>query len=125
MIFLPENLPCFYQIFFLIGVLFSLNKLYEFLCFLRRIYKPRVFILNKYGPYSYALITGGSDGIGKAFAFSLANQGFNLVLVARNLEKLESVKTEILQKSSISIKDLIYYFIFFLRPQSSNKNSGF
>lgn len=47
----------------------------------------------------FALITGGSDGIGKASA--LAKQGFNLIIVARNLEKLELVKNEILQKCDI------------------------
>ncbi|XP_027095356.1 very-long-chain 3-oxoacyl-CoA reductase-like protein At1g24470 [Coffea arabica] len=49
--------------------------------------------LTFYG--SWALITGSTDGIGKAFAFDLAKKGLNLVLVSRNLEKLKQVSTEI------------------------------
>ncbi|XVE92266.1 hypothetical protein REPUB_Repub01dG0081800 [Reevesia pubescens] len=49
--------------------------------------------LNKYG--SWALITGATDGIGKAFATQLARQGLNLILVSRNSNKLKTVSTEI------------------------------
>jgi 17beta-estradiol 17-dehydrogenase / very-long-chain 3-oxoacyl-CoA reductase len=34
------------------------------------------------------LITGASDGIGKEFAFNMAKKGFNLIIIARNGEKL-------------------------------------
>lgn len=43
---------------------------------------------EKYGPY--ALVAGGSDGLGFAFAESLAQRGLNLVLIARQKERLES-----------------------------------
>lgn len=49
--------------------------------------------LNNYG--SWALITGATDGIGKAFANQLARQGLNLILVSRNLNKLKTVSAEI------------------------------
>ncbi|GKD08695.1 very-long-chain 3-oxoacyl-CoA reductase-like protein [Tanacetum coccineum] len=49
--------------------------------------------LKNYG--SWALITGATDGIGKAFAFQLAQKGLDLILVSRNLAKLEQVSTEI------------------------------
>ncbi|XP_022775617.1 very-long-chain 3-oxoacyl-CoA reductase-like protein At1g24470 [Durio zibethinus] len=49
--------------------------------------------LNKYG--SWALVTGATDGIGKAFACQLARQGLNLILVSRNSNKLKTVSTEI------------------------------
>jgi len=42
------------------------------------------------------LVTGGSDGIGKAYAKELALEGFNVILIARNAAKLLSVKDEIL-----------------------------
>ncbi|XP_052205756.1 very-long-chain 3-oxoacyl-CoA reductase-like protein At1g24470 [Diospyros lotus] len=49
--------------------------------------------LRNYG--SWALITGATDGIGKAFAFQLAQQGLNLVLVSRSYHKLRYVAAEI------------------------------
>lgn len=46
----------------------------------------------KYG--NKALVTGGSSGIGKAFALELAKQG-EPILVARNKEKLSALAQEI------------------------------
>ena len=42
-----------------------------------------------------ALITGASRGLGRAMALALAADGARLALVARDAEKLDSVKTEI------------------------------
>ncbi|KAG6764676.1 hypothetical protein POTOM_032157 [Populus tomentosa] len=49
--------------------------------------------LRDYG--SWALITGATDGIGKAFAHQLAQKDPNLILVGRNPTKLETVSREI------------------------------
>jgi len=49
--------------------------------------------LDKYGPW--ALVTGASDGIGRAFAASVAEAGLNVVLVARRAEALERFADEL------------------------------
>lgn len=41
------------------------------------------------------MVTGATDGIGKAFAYQLAQKGLNLILVSRNSAKLKSVSKEI------------------------------
>ncbi len=41
-----------------------------------------------------ALITGASEGIGRALSLEFANAGYNLVLVARNRDRLTSLATE-------------------------------
>ena len=50
---------------------------------------------ERYGVGSWAVITGSSDGIGKAAAKHLAAQGFNIVLIARDLAKLNLVAKEL------------------------------
>lgn len=57
---------------------------------------------NQYGPW--ALITGASSGIGKAFSVHLAAQGFNLVLVARREEVLALLADELTRVHQISVK---------------------
>ncbi len=44
---------------------------------------------QKYGPW--ALIAGGSEGLGAAFAAQLAERGLNLILVARGAETLRAL----------------------------------
>ena len=46
------------------------------------------------------LITGASSGIGAAIAMEFAQEGSNLILVARNLEKLQEVKKNILSATN-------------------------
>jgi len=50
-----------------------------------------------------AVITGPTSGIGKAFALELANQGYNLVLIARNKTKLQELIWELTVKFNIEI----------------------
>lgn len=45
----------------------------------------------------WALVTGSTDGIGKAYAFALAKKGLNIVLVSRSPPKLKHVATELEQ----------------------------
>jgi len=68
-------------------------------------------LISRYGVDSWALVTGGSDGIGKEFAVQLARRGFNIILVARNEEKLSAVRTEITTKfPNISVRIVIADF---------------
>lgn len=53
---------------------------------------------------NFALITGASSGIGKAYAFQLAEQNKNLILIARRLPKLEEIKNELESKHKIEVK---------------------
>ncbi|NXO64755.1 HSDL1 protein, partial [Phainopepla nitens] len=50
-------------------------------------------LIKKYG--KWAVVTGSTDGIGKAYAEELAKRGVNIILVSRNKEKLEAVSRSI------------------------------
>ncbi|CAG9335471.1 unnamed protein product [Blepharisma stoltei] len=100
--------------------------LYAVICWILRIsYCARALTSNTdlslYGRGSWALVTGSSDGIGFGFAEYLASQGFNIILIARNQEKLEKsaqsleekypIKTRIFSKDfSLASKSPIDFF---------------
>jgi 17beta-estradiol 17-dehydrogenase / very-long-chain 3-oxoacyl-CoA reductase len=54
----------------------------------------------RFGEGSYAVVTGASDGMGKEFAIQLARRGFNVVIISRTKEKLESVAAQIKKERS-------------------------
>lgn len=53
-----------------------------------------------------AMITGASSGIGREMAIYLSELGYDLILVARNKEKLESIQDEIKTKVKFVVIDL-------------------
>lgn len=55
-------------------------------------------LLNTYGPY--AVVTGASDGIGRAIALHLASEGFGLAIVARRKQSLDELALEIGKRSN-------------------------
>lgn len=52
---------------------------------------------------SYAIVTGASGGIGFELAKLLAKDNYNLILIARNIEKLNEIKAELENEFSISV----------------------
>ncbi|CAI8013413.1 Inactive hydroxysteroid dehydrogenase-like protein 1 [Geodia barretti] len=84
-----------------VGVVYLLKTVCSTLCFLCPFIKAYVLAplgifrpnLKKYGPW--AVVTGASEGIGRAYAIQLAKRGLNVVIMSRSREKLEKVADEI------------------------------
>lgn len=58
----------------------------------------------RYGPW--ALITGGSDGLGAAFAEEIARRGVNLVLVARRQGPLDQVAAKMRETHGVEVRTI-------------------
>ncbi|KAK9276425.1 hypothetical protein L1049_005958 [Liquidambar formosana] len=69
--------------------------------------------LKDYG--SWAVVTGSTDGIGKALAFELASKGLHLVLIGRNPSKLEVTSNEVRKRygEQVEIKNIVIDFAKF------------
>src|SRR5271165_3175445 len=60
-----------------------------------------------YMPKPICLITGATDGVGKATAIELAKKGFTVVLAARSAAKAEALKQEIAKVAGNTDADYI------------------
>lgn len=56
----------------------------------------------------YALVAGGSKGIGYAIAEALAKRNYNLVLIARHWDSLQTAKNKLEQTYGIHVEVLVY-----------------
>lgn len=57
-----------------------------------------------------SVVTGATDGIGRAYAVELAARGFNLVLISRTAEKLERTAAEIRVEHPVKIETIAFDF---------------
>jgi short-subunit dehydrogenase len=57
---------------------------------------------ERYGPW--AVIAGGSEGVGECFARRLAQAGINLVLLARRIEPLQDTARRIQRESGVQVR---------------------
>ena len=61
----------------------------------------RASFQNRYGPY--ALVAGGSEGLGAAYAEAIARRGVNLVLLARREEQLSATAARVRQAHGVDV----------------------
>ncbi|CAG9332704.1 unnamed protein product [Blepharisma stoltei] len=115
-------------LFFIIGIGMIIKVLLNFCHSLTILFAKTDF--SEYGYNSWALVTGASDGLGLAISEFLASQGFNIILIGRNQEKLTKVSGQLKEKYPIQIKIIVKDFsvssanpqTFFLDIKEQTKN---
>ncbi|KAI6695569.1 hypothetical protein NL676_023279 [Syzygium grande] len=94
----------------MLGFISLVKNLFAFGRWLHAAFLRKPKDLRDYG--SWAVITGATDGIGKALVFKLASTGLNLILVGRNPGKLKATSSELRERygTTIEVKTLIADF---------------
>ncbi|CAL8085001.1 unnamed protein product [Calicophoron daubneyi] len=83
------------------------NIVLPFLWILSKYTVGRKFLSKRCGlrkSGEWAIVTGATDGIGKAYAYELAKDGLNIVLISRNPEKLRAVSDDISSRYGVRTK---------------------
>jgi 17beta-estradiol 17-dehydrogenase / very-long-chain 3-oxoacyl-CoA reductase len=92
-------------IWHIVAVIGALKILYNLLPWLYQKLFCSINLQNyKHG---YVLVTGASDGIGKAIAQEFLKKDFKVILLSRSLEKLQSVKKELISLHPNSTIEII------------------
>lgn len=98
----PPVPPLWFVVLLAVGLLAVVASATTFLAWLYRAFlRPGRDLGQRYG--AWAVVTGATDGIGRALALELARHGLHLVLVGRNPAKLSRVGREV-QKAAPSCK---------------------
>ena len=104
------------KIIFLIPALLYVIIVYSRSGFPEKVFNPESYSflnINHSLPDSpYALVAGGSKGIGYAIAEALAKRGYNLILIARHLDSLVSAKRELESIYGVHVEIIPYDLSF-------------
>jgi 17beta-estradiol 17-dehydrogenase / very-long-chain 3-oxoacyl-CoA reductase len=98
-----------FDLLFKILLIYTVFKLVYF--YYKVTFRKRLDLLNRYGKDSWVLVTGATDGIGKAYCEEFASMGFNIVLASRNHSKLQKVAKELRTAYNIQTHTITYDFL--------------
>ena len=92
------------------GVFIVVKELFAFAAVLyKTLLRPGKNLKKAYG--EWAVVTGATDGIGKAMAFEMARKGMSVCLVARSEDKLKACKDEcVALHPNVQVKTLVVDF---------------
>ncbi|XP_062197925.1 very-long-chain 3-oxoacyl-CoA reductase 1-like [Phragmites australis] len=86
--------PMWFDVLVALGLCVVVRSVVTFVkCLHRAFLRPGRNLARRYG--AWAVVTGATDGIGRAVALELARWGLSLVIVGRNPDKLSRVKKEV------------------------------
>jgi len=86
-------------------LLFCFYRILKYIYYLLVTFGFKSYVeFKKYG--SWAVVTGGTNGIGKALAHQLAAKGVNLIIISRDNSKLKQTAAELERKYNVETKTL-------------------
>jgi hypothetical protein len=98
-----------------VGFLYLLRLVFLAVPWLYRYFLRPAKDLRGYG--EWALITGSTDGIGRAMTVQFARKNINVVVLGRSGAKLEAFTKELTSKYNVQVKSMpISSFLFFFPP---------
>ena len=98
----------FEYLLFAIGLSALISVLFEVKNIITTLFANKDLSVDGRG--SWALITACTDGIGQGFAVTLAKQGFNIIQVGRNPEKLAATGNDLKAKYGIDVRNVVKDF---------------
>lgn len=107
---MDQNTLNFIYFLAVIGGLVFIIEVSKLLWALIKTILPAKNFRERYGPKTWAVVTGGSDGIGLGFCEELAALGFNICMVARNKNKMEEALAKLRELHEIETKSIVADF---------------
>lgn len=101
-----------------VGIYFVAYKMYELLLFVyENFLRPSCTknLKKEYG--NWAIVTGCTSGIGKAYSYELARKGLNIVLLSRSQEKLEKMAQDMEASTKVNTRYLQVDFSNFTKEK--------
>jgi len=92
-----------------IGLLYILRLVYLVVPWFYGYFLRPAKDLRRYG--EWALITGATDGIGRAMTIQIARKKINVVIVGRSASKLEEFSKELSSKYNVQVRSVIVDFM--------------
>lgn len=111
-----RSCSCYMEALALVGAWYMARKCFTLVCdsysLIRLHFIPKLVsradFVKQYG--RWAVVTGSTAGVGKAYAEELANRGINIILISRSKKKLEAVAKEIAETYKVETAVIVADF---------------
>ncbi|VWU50438.1 steroid dehydrogenase, putative [Hepatocystis sp. ex Piliocolobus tephrosceles] len=97
---IPIQIPsCFEKFVFCIGLVVLLKYSLCLICCILKCIKSKIFLKNIKSYGKTVIITGCTDGVGKALVYEFIKHGVDLLLISRNESELKHIKKDLIEKN--------------------------
>ncbi|KAG5438917.1 hypothetical protein PCANB_002247 [Pneumocystis canis] len=95
-----------------VGILYLFSLIWSLKKLIFEIFLSKGICLERFQTKSgsWAIVTGASEGIGREFSLQLAQNRFNIILIARSKDKLKALSKEI--ENTYAIKTIVHIMDF-------------